>query len=86
MATELVTFKMEEDFLGIVDETAKRAGFQNRTEFIRCALREKVEEVNLKRAMVELGKFRGSAPRNTTDKERKRIRKQVFEELEKQVK
>ena len=43
MATELVTFKMEHNFLEEVDKTVKTAGFQNRTEFIRNALREKIE-------------------------------------------
>ena len=40
---ELVTFKLEEKFLKKVDETAKKNGFSNRTDFIRDALREKME-------------------------------------------
>jgi len=85
MATELVTFKMEHDFLEDVDRTAKSAGFQNRTEFIRNALREKVEEVKLKQAMMTLSKLRGKAPRKTTDKERAKIREKVFQEFEKKI-
>ena len=85
MATELVTFKMEHDFLKDVDKTVKSAGFQNRTEFIRNALREKVEEVKLKQAMITLSKLRGKAPRKTTDEERARIREKVFEEFEKKI-
>jgi metal-responsive CopG/Arc/MetJ family transcriptional regulator len=67
MATELVTFKMEHDFLEEVDKTAESAGFQNRTEFIRNALKEKVEEIKLKQAMIALSKLKGKAPRKTTD-------------------
>jgi Arc/MetJ-type ribon-helix-helix transcriptional regulator len=85
MATELVTFKMEHDFLRDVDSTAKSAGFQNRTEFIRNALREKVEEVKLKQAMMTLSKLRGKAPKQTTDEERARIREKVFAELERKI-
>jgi len=85
MATELVTFKMEHDFLEEVDKTAKSAGFQNRTEFIRNALREKVEEVKLKQAMMTLSKLRGKAPRKTTDEERAKIREKVFQEFEKKI-
>lgn len=81
MATELVTFKMEHDFLKEVDKTAKSAGFQNRTEFIRNALREKVEEVKMKQVMIELSKFRGKAAKKTTDEERRKIREQVSKEL-----
>lgn len=86
MATELVTFKMEHDFLEEVDQTVKSAGFQNRTEFIRNALREKVEEVKLKQAMITFGKLRGKAPRKTSDEERARIREKIFEEFEKRIK
>ena len=86
MTTELVTFKMEHDFLEDVDQTAKVACFQSRTEFIRAALREKIEEVKLKQAMIELGKLRGKAPKKTTDEERERIRDKVFEELDKNIK
>lgn len=86
MTTELVTFKMEDTLLQDVDETAKLAGFHNRTEFIRAALREKIEEVKLKQAMLELGKLRGKASRKTTDEERERIREKVFEEFERKFK
>ena len=86
MTTELVTFKMEHKFLEDVDQTAKAGGFQNRTEFIRTALREKVEDIKLKQAMLELGKARGKAPKQTTDKERAKVRNQVFEEFEKKFK
>lgn len=82
MTTELVTFKMEDTFLEDVDTTAKIAGFHNRTEFIRTALREKIEDVKLKQAMLELGKLRGQAKRKTTDEEREKIREKVFEEFE----
>ena len=85
MATELVTFKMEHDFLEDVDKTAKSAGFQNRTEFIRNALREKVEEVKLKQAMMTLSKLKGKAPRKTSDEERAKIREKIFEEFEKKI-
>ena len=64
MATELVTFKADEKFLEDVDTTVKIAGFNSRTEFIREALRDKIEEVKLKQAMFELGKLRGKASKN----------------------
>jgi Arc/MetJ-type ribon-helix-helix transcriptional regulator len=83
MATELVTFKMEEDFLADVDNVVKAAGFQSRTEFIRAALREKIDDIKMKEAMRILSKMRGKAPRQTTDEERHRVREQVFQEFDK---
>ena len=86
MTTELVTFKMEHELLEDVDKTSKMAGYQNRTEFIRNALREKIEEIKLNQAMIALSKIRGKAPRKTSDEERARIREKVFAELERKIK
>ncbi len=41
MTTEMITVKMENKFLEDIDSIVKREGYQNRTEFIRNALREK---------------------------------------------
>ena len=86
MVTELITFKMEHDFLKDVDSTAKSAGFHNRTEFIRAALREKVEEVKLRQAMILLAPLKGAAKKKTSEKELERIREKVFEEFDKKLK
>lgn len=88
MATELVTFKMEKKFLKQVDRTVKESTYQNRTEFIRAALREKMDEEKLKKAMAELAPLRGSLRkgRQTTDEEIHRIRELAFQELEKKFK
>jgi Arc/MetJ-type ribon-helix-helix transcriptional regulator len=48
---ELVTFKMEKPFLAEVDEIARKSHYQNRTEFIRNALRDKICEEKLKLLM-----------------------------------
>jgi metal-responsive CopG/Arc/MetJ family transcriptional regulator len=88
MATELVTFKADDKFIKEVDNVAKSAGFQNRTEFIRTALREKVDTVKLKQAMSELAHLKGSLRkgRQTTDKELEEIRQKVFEEFDRKLK
>ena len=85
MTAELVTFKMDKHFLEEVDSTAKDSGFQSRTEFIRNALREKVEELKLKQAMLTLSKFKGQSKIKTTDEEREKIREKVFREFERKI-
>ncbi len=85
MVTEMITVKLDDKFLGDIDSLVQREGYQNRTEFIRAALREKVEEVRLKQAMIELSKLRGKAKKKTSDEELERIREKVFEEFEKKV-
>ena len=86
MTTELVTFKMKHDFLDEVDKTAKSAGFQNRTEFIRNALREKVEESRLKQAMMEIAHLKGASKKKTSDEEYEKIREMAFEEISNKLK
>ena len=85
MTTELVTFKMEHKFLEEVDKTVKSSRFQNRTEFIRAALREKVDEVRMKEAMLQIAHLKGASKNKTTDEEREKIREKVFEEFDKKL-
>ena len=82
MTTELVTFKMDSQLLSVVDKTVKDAGFHNRTEFIRNALREKVDEIRLKKAMSEIAHLKGASKKKTSEKEYEDIRKKEIEEYE----
>lgn len=85
MATEMITVKLEDVFLGDIDAIVKKEGYQNRTEFIRNALREKIEEIKLKKAMIELAHFKGSVKKKTTEKSYEKIRARAFEELSKKL-
>lgn len=86
MAAELVTFKMDSEFLSEVDNISKKAGFGNRTEFIRGALREKIDEIRLKEAMISLTHLKGASKKKTSDEDLERIRKKAFEEIDKRIK
>ena len=86
MATEMITFKLEDTFLHDVDSVVKNQGFQSRTEFIRNALREKVEEAKLKEAMMQIAKLKGTSNKKSSDKDLEKIRERVFEEFEKKLK
>lgn len=44
-------------------------------------IKEKIEDIKLKQAMITLSKMRGKAPRNTTEEERELIRNTVFDEF-----
>lgn len=81
MATELVTFKMDKKFLEEVDKTVKAESYHSRTEFIRAALRDKVDKEGLKEAMMKIAHLKGAAKRKTTEEEYERHREEVFEEL-----
>ncbi len=85
MATEMITLKLEDSFLDNIDIIVKKEGYQSRTEFIRNALREKVEAAKLREAMLEISHLKGASKKRTSDEDLERIRERAFEELEKQV-
>lgn len=86
MATELVTFKIEKDFLKEIDDTVKRSKYHNRTEFIRESLREKVSDIRIKRSIEELSKLKGSAKKKITDEEYEKVREEAFNEISRKLK
>ncbi|HLC80285.1 MAG TPA: ribbon-helix-helix domain-containing protein [Candidatus Nanoarchaeia archaeon] len=85
MTTEMITVKLEDAFLGDIDTIVKNEGYQNRTEFIRNALREKIEEIKLRKAMMELAHLKGSAKKRATEESYEKIRAKAFEEISKQL-
>jgi Arc/MetJ-type ribon-helix-helix transcriptional regulator len=85
MVTELVTFKMDSSFLKKIDSTIKSAGFHNRTEFIRAALREKLEEVQKKRFFAEVDRIRKSGGIKISPEEYERIREESAKEVMREV-
>ena len=85
MTTEMITLKLEDKFLKDIDTIVKKEGYQNRTEFIRNALREKVEETKLKQAMLEISHLKGASKKKTTEEEYERARAKAFEEVYKNL-
>ena len=83
MTTEMITVKLEDIFLNDIDSIVKNEGYQNRTEFIRNALREKIEEIKLRKAMLELAYLKGSAKKKMTEESYEKIRAKAFEEISK---
>lgn len=91
MVTDLITFKADRKFIKEVDKSAKFAGFHNRTEFIRGALRDKMSEIEKERAIKALMKLRGIGnPKDSpTEQEYEKNRERTFnvplEESEKKL-
>ncbi len=87
MVTDMITLKLEDKFLEEIDKIVKSEAYKNRTEFIRAALREKVDQNKLKKTMEELSKLRGSLKHhNTTDEDLERMREAGLRKLEQQLK
>jgi len=66
---KLITLKIDETFLKDVDSIVKKENYANRTEFIREALRDKVKEEKIKRAMERTKHLLGSSKTKTTDED-----------------
>ena len=64
---EMITLKLEENFLEEVDSTVKRNGFSSRTDFIRAALREKMEKIKLKEDLAIIRANWGKSKRKTSN-------------------
>ena len=85
MTTEMITLKLDDMFLKEIDSIVEKQGYHNRTEFIRNALREKVEDTKIKDAMVQIAHLKGSSKKKTSDADLEKIREKVFNELDKKV-
>lgn len=85
MATQMITVKLEGAFLQEIDGMVERKGYQNRTEFIRAALREKIEEAKLKEALASIAHLKGAAGKKTRETGYEAVRKKAFEELARKI-
>lgn len=64
-------------------ESAMKPNYSTKTEFIRDAVRNKLEKMKLKEAMLQIAHLKGASNKKTSDKELHKIREQVFNKLEK---
>lgn len=79
MATQMITLKLEDSFLKNIDNIVQRRGYQSRTEFIRNALRDKIDEEKYKEAAASIRPVYGAGRKaiQTSDEELERIREKM---------
>ena len=87
---EIVSIRFQEDILKRIDENLALHNYNSRTEFIRDAVRDKLNSMNKDELIDEFLKFRGSAKAKTSfeqNQETKRnVSKELMSELEKRFK
>lgn len=80
---KLISIKLEEKFLKDLERIAKANRYSTKTEFIREAIRDKLNEIEKQETLKHLDKIFGSSKRKTTDadlhKARKKLEK-IYEE------
>jgi metal-responsive CopG/Arc/MetJ family transcriptional regulator len=74
---EIITFKLQGDILREIDDILRPLHFSNRTEFIREAVREKLNKIEKDLFLDELEKFKGAARTRVSDKRLHKIREEV---------
>lgn len=78
---ETVSVKFNEDVLKKVDKSISDHNFNSRTEFIRDAVRDKLDDLSKDDLMKEFLKFRGKAKKKTTYAENRKTKEEVSKEL-----
>ncbi|MAE13609.1 hypothetical protein CMO92_03510 [Candidatus Woesearchaeota archaeon] len=74
---EIVSFKLQGEILKEVDALLQPLHFNNRTEFIREAVREKLHRIETTLFMETLAKHKGAAKVCVNDRKLKEIREDV---------
>jgi len=78
----MITLKLEDGLLSQMDRVSGDFGFASRTEFIRAALRDKVEDYRLKEAILKLDKSKGALKgKNKVDIDCDSAREMAYERI-----
>lgn len=79
---ESITIKVENNLAREIDNAMKQ-GYATKTEFIREAVRDKIEEIKKDKFLMALLKFKGAAKTKYSDKELHKNRKMIAKEYAK---
>ena len=71
---ETVSFKLHEDVLKKIDTILGPLNFNNRTEFIREAVREKLNSIETEKFMKRLAQHKGAAKVKISDEKLREIK------------
>lgn len=78
---ETITFKLQGNVLKKIDRLLQSFNYNNRTEFIREAVREKLNAIETEIFMQKLAKLKGAAKVKVSAKEWEAGRKKAAEKL-----
>ncbi len=81
---EVISLKLDENMLNNIDKSLQKHNYSTRTEFVRDAIREKLEKMTRDELIQEFMKTAGKAGKTTTDAHRRRIGEEAVKELAKE--
>ena len=80
---EHISIKLEDNFLKDLKKAMKKKSYSTKSEFIREAIRDKIEEIEKKEMLQHIDRIAGKSKRKTTDEEIHVAGEKVFRELAK---
>jgi len=81
---ETISLKLEKGMLHDMDSKLKAHNFGTRTEFIRGAIRDKLQGLSREELIQEFLKTAGKAKKKTTYEENRKVREEVLNEMVKE--
>ena len=72
---EAISLKLDENLLQNMDQSINKYNFSTRTEFIRSAIRDKLDNLKKDELIEQFLKFKGKANKKISDSEYEKIRK-----------
>lgn len=82
---ENISLKLESEFLKEIEKIMLKNRYMTKTEFIREAIRDKINELEKRESLIKLRKIYGASKRKTSDKELHKAREKAFKELEEEL-
>jgi metal-responsive CopG/Arc/MetJ family transcriptional regulator len=82
---QTITFKINDEILGKIDNSLSMFNFSTRTEFIRDAIRDKLKQLEKEQMIKKLAAYRGKAKIKYSDEEFEKLRAKVSEQYEKEL-
>lgn len=80
---ENVSIKLDGEFLNNIERFMKKYNYMTKAEFIRQAIRDKIQQMEKEEMLKAVERIAGSSKRKTTDEQLHSIRDKAFEQLEK---
>ena len=81
---EAVSLKLDENMLHNIDGSLKKNNYSTRTEFIRDAIRDKLDDLRREKMAQEFLKFKGRAKKKTTYEQNKKTAQEVMMKIAKE--
>ena len=79
---ENISFKLEPEFMKVIEKIMKKHLYTTKTEFIREAVRDKIKELEKQKMLKNLEKVFGSSKHKTTDEDLHRARARLIKRYE----